>query len=132
MTTRMTKGEFQASLGALNPVGHSVLAFANDAAAGDAKKALLEAGFAEEDILGYTSGELFPNLDELMRKASGAAGFGYAITLMRRYMTLASEGCGWLVVYAPEEAQVAKVQAVARQLGRPLGRELRPRSPPKT
>jgi hypothetical protein len=117
MTKRMTKGEFQASLGALNPVGHTVLAFANDAVAADAKKALLQAGVAEEDILSYTSGELFPNLEELMRKASGAAGFGYEITLMRRYMTLASEGCGWLVVYSPDEAKTASVQSIARQLG---------------
>jgi hypothetical protein len=117
MSKRMTKGEFQQSLGALNPVGHTVLAFASDAVAADASKALLQAGFAGEDILAYTSGELFPNLDELMRKASGAAGFGYEITLMRRYMTLASEGCGWLVVYSPDEAQTAKVQAIARQFG---------------
>jgi hypothetical protein len=117
MSKRMTKGEFQASLGALNPVGHAVLAFANDAVAAEAKKALLSAGFAEEDILTYTSAELFPNLDEMMRKASGAAGFGYEITLMRRYMTLASEGCGWLVVYSPDEKQTAAVQSLARQLG---------------
>jgi hypothetical protein len=115
MSKRMTKGEFQKSLGALNPVGHAILAFASDAVADEAKKALLQAGFAAEDILEYTSGELFPNLDEMMRKASGAAGFGYEVTLMRRYMTLASEGCGWLVVYAPEDAQTAKVKAVAAQ-----------------
>ena len=66
---------------------------------------LREAGFADEDILVYTAGELFPDLKEMMRNASGAAGFGYEITLMRRYMTLASEGCGWLVVYAPDDAQ---------------------------
>jgi hypothetical protein len=117
MSKRMTKGEFQASLGALNPVGHTVLAYASDALAADAKKALLQAGFAEEDILTYTSGELFPNLDEMMRKASGAAGFGYEITLMRRYMTLASEGCGWLVVYSPDEAKTATLRSMARQFG---------------
>ena len=39
MSKRMTKGEFQESLGAFNPVGHSVLAFADDKAAGEAAKA---------------------------------------------------------------------------------------------
>jgi hypothetical protein len=117
MSTRMTKGDLQASLGALNPVGHTILAFASDAVAADAKKAVLQAGFAEEDILVYSSGELFPNLDDMMRNASNAAGFGYEITLMRRYMTLASEGCGWLVVYSPDEAQTAKLQGLAKQLG---------------
>ena len=39
MSKRMTKGELQESLGAFNPVGHSVLAFADDKAAGEAAKA---------------------------------------------------------------------------------------------
>ena len=117
MSKRMTKGKFQESLGALNPVGHVVLAFANDAIAGAAKADLLQAGFTEQDILGYTSAELFPDLDDMIRKASGAAGFGYEINLMRRYLTLAGEGCGWLVVYAPEDEPVAKATLVAKRFG---------------
>ncbi len=118
MSKRMTKGDLDEmrTLGALNPVGHAILAFANGSVAADAKTALLGVGFAEADILTYTSGELFPDLDEMMRNASGAAGFGYEITLMRRYMTLASEGCGWLIVYSPDEEQVKKVADVATRL----------------
>jgi hypothetical protein len=44
MSKRMTKGEFQESLGALNPVGNAVLSFANDAIANDARADLLRAG----------------------------------------------------------------------------------------
>jgi hypothetical protein len=117
MSKRMTKGELQESLGAFNPVGHVVLAFADDKAAGEAANALKDAGFGADDVLVFTSGELFPDLKEMMRNASGAAGFGYEITLMRRYMTLASEGVGWVVVYAPEDAQVARVKEVAARLG---------------
>ena len=51
----------------------------------------------------------------MMRNASGAAGFGYEITLMRRYMTLAGEGAGWVVVYSPDEAQVVKVTEIAKR-----------------
>ncbi len=115
MSKRMTKGEFQESLGALNPVGNVVMAFENDAVAGDAKNALLQAGFAEQDLLVYTSAELFPDLQGMIRNASDAAGFGYEINLMRRYLTLAGEGVGWVVVYAPEEAQTEQVAAIARQ-----------------
>jgi hypothetical protein len=117
MSKRMTKGELQESMGAFNPVGHAVLAFADDRAAGAARQALLDAGFADADILVYSSGELFPDLKDMMRNASGAAGFGYEITLMRRYMTLASEGAGWLVVYAPHEAEREKAARVARESG---------------
>ncbi len=117
MSKRMTRGELQESLGAFNPVGHAVLAFADDKAAGAARQALRDASFGDEDILAYTSAELFPDIEEMMRNASGAAGFGYEITLMRRYMTLASEGAGWLVVYSPDEAQVVKVKDVAQRFG---------------
>ncbi|MEO8525149.1 MAG: hypothetical protein ABI460_10550 [Caldimonas sp.] len=117
MSKRMTKGEFQESLGALNPVGHVVLAFANDAIATDARADLLQAGLADADILVYTSAELFPDLEDMIRKASSAAGFGYEINLMRRYLTLAGEGCGWLVVYAPEDDQIAEVTKVAERFG---------------
>ncbi len=115
MSKRMTKGELQESMGAFNPVGHAVLALADDKTAGAACDALLGAGFGADDIIVFTSGELFPDLKEMMRNASGAAGFGYEITLMRRYMTLASEGVGWLVIYSPDEAQVAQVKATAQR-----------------
>ena len=117
MSKRMTKGELQESLGAFNPVGHAVLAFADDKTAGDAAEAAHDAGFGAGDVIVFTSGELFPDLQEMMRNASGAAGFGYEITLMRRYMTLASEGAGWVVVYSPDEAQVAKVTEIAKRFG---------------
>jgi hypothetical protein len=117
MSKRMTKGELQESLGAFNPVGHAVLAFADDTAAGEAAKAALDAGFGAADVLVFTSAELFPDLQEMMRNASGAAGFGYEITLMRRSMTLAGEGAGWVVVYSPDEAQVAKVTEIATRFG---------------
>ena len=117
MTKRMTKSELPQSLGAFNPVGHAVLAFADDDAAQQARDALAGAGFGDADLLIYRSAELFPDLKEMMRGASGASGFGYEIVLMRRYMTLASEGAGWLMVYAPEEAQIAQIAALAKQFG---------------
>jgi hypothetical protein len=113
----MTKSELPQSLGAFNPVGHAVLSFANDDVAGQARQALAAAGFADADLLVYTSAELFPNLEEMLRNASGAAGFGYQIQLMRRYLTLASEGAGWVVVYAPRTEQIPKVTEIAKKLG---------------
>ena len=117
MSKRITKEEFEEmrSLGALKPVDYAILALASDDVAGDAKKALTDAGFANDDILKYTSGELFPEVKDMMRTASGAAGFGYEIVLMRRYMGLAQEGVGWLVVYAADDEATGKVQDIAKR-----------------
>jgi hypothetical protein len=112
---RITREHFQQTLGALNPVGHVVLAFPDDRVAGAARSALLDTGFAEEDAYAYTSKELEPRLDEMLRAASGASGFGYESTLMRRYLALAQENVGWLVVYAPEDDLGEKVADVARR-----------------
>ena len=48
--------------------------------------------------------------------ASEAAGFGYEITLMRRYLKLAEAGAGWLIIYSPEDENTEKVTAVASSL----------------
>lgn len=118
MSKRVTRSDLteMQTLGALNPVGSAILAFETDAVATSAAHAFVAEGFAAEDVLTLTSGELFPTLDDMMRNASGAAGFGYEITLMRRYMTLASEGAGWVIVYSPDEEQIKKVVAVATQM----------------
>ncbi len=119
MAKRMTKGELDemATLGAFNPVDHAILAYADGATAGEAKSKLLAAGFAADDIIPYSSSELFPNLDEMMRNTSGAAGFGYEVVLMRRYMNLAHENCAWLIVYSPDDEHTEKLKTIAASTG---------------
>ncbi|MEO7008496.1 MAG: hypothetical protein ABI156_05045 [Caldimonas sp.] len=114
-TRRLTKDDIRHS-GVLNPVGHIVVAFENETVTADAVTALRAAGFAPDDILQYTPSEATERLRERVRSASQAAGFGYEIVLMRRYLALAEEGCGWLIVYAPDDAAVVRVTAIAKQL----------------
>jgi len=114
---RLTKEDIRKTSGILNPVGHVVLAFKDDAVAGQAVAALRGAGFADEDILAYLAVEATPRLRERVRTASSSAGFGYEITLMRRYLAFAEEGAGWLIVYAPDDAAVAHITDIATRLG---------------
>ena len=114
---RMTKDHFEQTFGALNPVGHVVIAFPDDKGAADARNALLQGGSDTADILSFQSKELEPRLDEMLRASSGTAGFGYEITLMRRYLALAQENVGWLVVFAPDDDVAARVGEVAKRFG---------------
>jgi hypothetical protein len=114
---RLTKEDIRNTTGILNPVGHIILAFPNDAVTAEAVQSLHAAGFAPEDVLVYTAAEATPRLRERVRTASEAAGFGYEITLMRRYLALAEEGAGWLIVYAPNDATAAKVVEVGKKHG---------------
>ena len=113
---RLTKEDIRKNSGTFNPVGHIVIAFADDAVATQAAAELRTGGFTDEDILSYTSPEVITRLREMVHTASEAAGFGYEITLMRRYLALAEGGAGWLIVYAPEDAPALRVAEVATRL----------------
>ena len=92
-----------------------MLAFADDAVAADAAAALRDAGFGDDDILVYDAADATPRLREMVAQHRAAAGFGYEITLMRRYLALAEEGAGWLIVYAPTDAAAERVTEVAKR-----------------
>jgi hypothetical protein len=112
---RLTKEDIRNTTGILNPVGHVILAFEDDAVTAEAVQALRAGGSADEDILFYRAEEATPRLRERVQTASEAAGFGYEITLMRRYLSFAERGAGWLIVYAPDDGAVQRVVEVARR-----------------
>ena len=114
---RMTKADHPQSLGAFKPVGHVVVAMPDDRAAAAVVQALLRQGFEHEDILEYSAAEENDEMDRMLQHASDFAGFGYEITLMRRYKALAAEGASWLIVFAPEDVQAARVAETARAHG---------------
>ncbi|MCW5665551.1 MAG: hypothetical protein KIT35_17100 [Piscinibacter sp.] len=114
---RMTKADHPQSLGAFKPVGHVVVAMPDDRAAAAAVQALLQQGFEREDILEYSAAEENDEMDRMLQHASDFAGFGYEITLMRRYKALAAEGASWLIVFAPEDVQAGRVAETARAHG---------------
>ena len=114
---RMTKADHPHSFGAFKPVGHVVVAMPDDESAAKAVKALRDQGFEEADILQYTAAEEDDEMDRMLRHTSEFAGFGYEVSLMRRYQELSKNGASWLIVYAPKEEHDLKVGEVARQYG---------------
>jgi len=112
---RLTKEDIRKATGILNPVGHVVLAFKDDATTTEAVAALREGGFTEPDILLYTAEEATPRLRERVRTASEASGFGFEITLMRRYLAFAEKGAGWIIVYAPTDITAQLITGVGKR-----------------
>lgn len=114
---RLTKDERPQVLGTFKPVGHVLLALPDDQCTGEAARALRDAGFADEDLIAYSAGEAAEQMRDMLQHASEFAGFGYEVTLMRRYHELAEGGCCWLLVYAPEDEQAGAVAEVAKRHG---------------
>jgi hypothetical protein len=111
---RMTKADHPQSFGAFKPVGHVVVALPDDVKAAAAVQSLRAAGFEAEDILEYTAAEEDDEMDRMLQHASDFAGFGYEISLMRRYRELNQEGASWLIVYAPDDVRTYKVADVVK------------------
>jgi hypothetical protein len=114
---RMTKADHPQSLGAFKPIGHVVVAMPDDARAAAAVRALLQQGFDRGDILEYSAAEENDEMDRMLQHTSDFAGFGYEITLMRKYKALAADGASWLIVFAPEDDQAERVATAVRDHG---------------
>ena len=114
---RMTKADHPQSLGAFKPVGHVVVAMPDDSRAARAVQTLLARGFERDDILEYSAAEENDEMDRMLQHTSDFAGFGYEVTLMRRYKELAGQGASWLIVFAPEDDQAERVAAAALEHG---------------
>jgi hypothetical protein len=116
---RMTKADHPQSFGTFKPVGHVVVAMPDDVRAAAAVRALRGAGFDADDILEYTAAEEDDEMDRMLRDADAGAvaGFGYEVSLMRRYQELAREGASWLIVFAPEDTQAQRVADTVKAHG---------------
>ena len=119
-TRRLTFADLPQSLGTFKPVGHVMIALPGDEEAAQAARSLREAGFEDEDLLHFDSAEGEAKMREMIVHSSDFAGFGYEITLMRRYQALSEAGHRWLLVYAPEDAETERVSEVARALKAPM------------
>jgi hypothetical protein len=111
----MSKDDVPRSFGVFKPVGHVVLAFPDPEGLRGAREALTKAGFGRGDVVEYSAQEMLAQIGQHLDEASGAAGFGYEINLLKLHRQLAEQGHGWLVVLAPEEAQWTEVARVVRR-----------------
>jgi hypothetical protein len=115
MTGKLSKDAVPRSFGVFKPVGHVVIAFAQPADLQAARQALAGAGFSKADVVEYSAAEMLSQIGQNLQEASGAAGFGYEINLLKLHRRLAEQGHGWLVVRAPAEPEWAEVARIAHR-----------------
>ncbi len=102
------------AFGVFKPVGHTVIAFASAAELQAAVNLLTEAGFPASSWVSYAPEEMKAQVDLQLQTASPLASLGYELDLVNAHGVLAEQGCSFLVVHAPDEAQAERVAAVAR------------------
>ncbi len=117
MTDATTLAELPNSFGALKPVGHVLLALPSRLQRDTVQQALRDDGWPADGTQPFEPAQAEQELQHLVDGASGLAGFGYEITLMRRYLELAKKGASWLLVRVDGDDEAARVGHTARLYG---------------
>jgi hypothetical protein len=105
------------SFGVFKPVGWLMVGLPTQASADSLAVALKGAGWASASVLHFTPRETLPELQVMVDNAGSMAGFGYEITLLRRYIALTLEGVRWLLVKVDAAQEAASAADLARANG---------------
>ncbi len=116
-TAPASMSELPTSFGALKPVGHVLAALLTQQQQDILQVALLEDGWPATDVAEFKPRDSVQELTALIDNAGTLAGFGYEITLMRRYLELARNGHRWLLVRVDDDAKAQRVGDLARLYG---------------
>ena len=108
------------SFGVFKPVGHLMIGLPTQAQTDTLVSALQGAGWASGEVRQFTPRESLAELEALAEGAGAMAGFGYEITLLRRYVKLAREGYLWLLVKVGDTDEAAQAAELARESGATL------------
>ena len=105
------------SFGVFKPVGHLMVGVPAQAQADSLESALQAAGWPPAAMHHFVPRESVAELAAMVDNAGAMAGFGYEITLLRRYLSLAEQGYCWLLVKVSDSEHAASAAATARTHG---------------
>jgi hypothetical protein len=111
------KKRFQESFGVLSPTGHVVMAFASDHEAKRARQLLVDDGFSQKDVTHYGNAEMMKELEESEKQAANPVQIGQELASVDKYLALAKQGCGFLVLHAPEDEAAKRAVSIVKPLG---------------
>jgi hypothetical protein len=128
----MDKRDPPTTFGVFKPVGHTLMAFQTQEQLQAAMRTLSAHGFAATAMQHYSDEEMLRLINGELRAVGPAPNFGYELDLLHHNQVLAQDGCLFLLLHAPKDAQVETVaelmpglQAVtAQHYGRFLIRDL--------
>jgi hypothetical protein len=103
------------SFGVFAPVGYLVLAFQEEREAAQAREALLTGGYDDDDIMQFSSQQVISAAENSRENLSVLAYLGTELAHQKMQLDYARQGYTFLVVYAPTEAETARVLRVARR-----------------
>ncbi|MCV2352028.1 hypothetical protein [Paucibacter sp. Y2R2-4] len=110
----------ETSFGVFNPVGHVMTGAQTQDQIDALIQALHRAGWSPSALRQFSPHESRAEFQAMVDKAGPLAGFGYEITLLRRYLAMTEEGYRWLLVKAKNIEHAAEAAKVAGACGASL------------
>jgi hypothetical protein len=108
------------SFGVFKPVGYVMTGVPTQAQIEALISALHGAGWPTSGVRQFSPRESVAELRAMVDNAGPLAGFGYEITLLKRYLALTEEGYRWLLVQAEDSERAAAAAALALASGATL------------
>ncbi len=105
------------SFGVFKPVGHLMVGVPTQAQVDSLEVALQPAGWPTAALQRFIPRESVAELAAMVDNAGAMAGFGYEITLLRRYLALAEQGYRWLLIKVDDSEHAAVATEIAREHG---------------
>jgi hypothetical protein len=102
------------SWGVFKPVGHVMVGLPSQAQSDALVLALRTAGWSDAGVRQFAPGSCVIEFQAMVAQAGVLAGFGYEITLLRRYLRLAEEGGQFVLVKADDEDRAAAAAKLAK------------------
>src|ERR1700680_3607983 len=112
-----TRMQFSTSFGVFSPTGQVVMAFTTDGEAERARQLLINNGFVEADVTHYNKDEVMAELEKSEEQAKSPVQIGQEVARVQEYLVLAKQGCGFLVLHAPEDEAAKHAVAIVKPLG---------------
>jgi hypothetical protein len=112
-----TQKRFQEWFGVLSPTGYVVMAFANDHEAECARQLLVDSAFSQKDVTHYGKAEVMKELEKSEEQAANPLQIGQELASVDKYLALAKQGCGFLVLHAPEDEAAKRAVSIVKPLG---------------
>lgn len=117
MTDTTSVNHMPTSFGVFKPTGWLMIGLPTQAQATALASTLHEHGCPPSDLLAFVPSETLPELQAMVDEAGSMAGFGYELTLLRRYVKLTLAGHRWLLVKVDGTDEAAAVAEQARAAG---------------
>lgn len=105
------------SFGVFKPVGHVMTGLPTQAQIDALVPALHGAGWSHAAVRQFSPRESMAELRAMVENTGPLAGFGYEITLLKRYVDLTEDGYRWLLVQVDDSTRAAEAAALARACG---------------